>query len=365
MSIDRSNYEVWFIDWLDGNLNSFQTKELNNFLDLNPDLKEEFKDLSNIPLVSPEYQFQFKSVLKKSVEQVTESQFEFLSAAYLEKDLSDLQKSEIDEIIAKDPQKKRIFELINKTILSPSNIKYKYKKQLIKHTPVQKIIRLSVIGLSAAAVIAIIIATYITLPRNIKNNINTEALVTKPVMNPELPSNKNNTALAQSSGNILTEVNKKSENKFIANKSDQIQSLIPLEVDNNTLDSELRITYEAGVEKIKTIEFNGLNRSTITNELALSYIYVGDEEPENERSKIGKYIAKTFREKILKEKTPPDSPLKAYEIAEAGVTGINKLFGWEMALDKKSDENGDLKSVYFSSRIIKFNAPVKKSEPLP
>ena len=108
-----------------------------------------------------------------------------------------------------------------------------------------------------------------------------------------------------------------------------------------------------------------MNRSTVTNELALSYIYVRDEEPENERSKIGKYLAKTFREKMLKEKTPPDSPLKAYEIAEAGVTGINKLFGWEMALDRKSDENGDLKSVYFSSRIIKFNAPVKKSEPLP
>jgi hypothetical protein len=82
------------------------------------------------------------------------------------------------------------------------------------------------------------------------------------------------------------------------------------------------------------------------------------------RSKFSRFIAKTFREKILREKTGKDSPLKGYEIAEAGVSGLNKLLGWEMALDEKKDENGELRSVYFSSRILKFNAPVKKSEPL-
>jgi hypothetical protein len=35
-----------------------------------------------------------------------------------------------------------------------------------------------------------------------------------------------------------------------------------------------------------------------------------------------------------------------------------------MELDKKNNEKGEPKSVYFSSKILKFNAPVKKSEPL-
>jgi hypothetical protein len=86
---------------------------------------------------------------------------------------------------------------------------------------------------------------------------------------------------------------------------------------------------------------------------------------EDGRSKLSRFIAKNFREKILKENTSKDSPLKAYEIAEAGVTGLNKLLGWEMALDERNDENGELKSVYFSSKILKFNTPVKKTEPLP
>ena len=41
---------------------------------------------------------------------------------------------------------------------------------------------------------------------------------------------------------------------------------------------------------------------------------------------------------------------------------LYKLLGWEMALDERKDLNGQLKSVYFSSKILKFNAPVKNSE---
>ena len=96
------------------------------------------------------------------------------------------------------------------------------------------------------------------------------------------------------------------------------------------------------------------------NEYRLTYHLVNQWHTENGISVIGKAFLK---DELLKEKTPPDSPLKGYEIAEAGVEGLNKLFGWEMALDKKNDQNGQLKSVYFSSKILKFNAPVKKSEP--
>jgi hypothetical protein len=83
---------------------------------------------------------------------------------------------------------------------------------------------------------------------------------------------------------------------------------------------------------------------------------------EEERTKIGRFIAKTIREKFLREKTPADNPLKGYEIAKVGVAGLNKLMGWEMALDERKDPEGNLKSVYFSSKLLKFNAPVKKTE---
>jgi hypothetical protein len=365
MNIDRSNYEVWFIDWLDGNLKSFQTKELYSFLDLNPDLKGEFNDLTNIHLLSGELQYPFKDDLKRSADEISELQFEYLCTARLENDLSELQKSELDEIIANDGEKKRISEQINKTRLSPLNINYKHKKQLLKLTPAQGIIRLSIIGLSAAAVITLIITTYLSVPHSPGDNKTNEAVIIIPNNNLMQPSNEKIPDIIESPDNKLSETAKITVKISALFRPDQTTAPLEDLAENSLEDSAVRNNAEPGVEKIKVIELSMLSNSTNRNDLASSYIYVPDEEPDNERSKIGKYIAKTFREKFLKEKTPPDSPLKGYEIAEAGVSGINKIFGWEMALDKKNDQNGNLKSVYFSSRILKFNAPVKKSEPLP
>lgn len=46
MQIDRSNYEIWLIDWLDENLNEIQIEQLQLFLRDNPDLKEEIEELT-------------------------------------------------------------------------------------------------------------------------------------------------------------------------------------------------------------------------------------------------------------------------------------------------------------------------------
>jgi len=53
--------------------------------------------------------------------------------------------------------------------------------------------------------------------------------------------------------------------------------------------------------------------------------------------------------------------VESFEIAQAGITGLNKLFGWEIALNKNTDTNGEIRSYNYSSRLLKFNAPVKKS----
>jgi hypothetical protein len=77
---------------------------------------------------------------------------------------------------------------------------------------------------------------------------------------------------------------------------------------------------------------------------------------------INAFVARVFREKILKSKTTEAGSVKIYEVADVGINGLNKLFGWQMSLQKTRDEKGDLKSLYFSSKILKFNAPVKKSQ---
>jgi hypothetical protein len=353
MLIDRSNYELWLIDWIDGNLNNQQIEELLAFLNCNPDIQEEFEELTSVILKPLETKFLKKESLKKSFRELSESQFEYLSIAFLENDISPDQRSELEEIIEKDPEKLRIFDLIQKTKLIAPDILYSHKHQLIRQPLRQKVIRWSLIGLSAAATIAIVILSFLAIQHPLTDNDGIGKL-----------------------SDLDTTFNTSAKPIFSITKT------IPV----------FRRDGKSSVSTIKTIET--IKPDSITNELvliskfdspgkilppplseqialALPNILISQTSPqiftpiEDEISNVGRFIARVFREKILKENTIKTSPLEAFEIAEAGVTGLNKLFGWEMALNKNIDEDGKPGSVYFSSRLLKFNTPAKKTEIVP
>ncbi|MCX6320911.1 MAG: hypothetical protein NTX93_03790 [Bacteroidia bacterium] len=366
MKIDRSNYEIWLIDWLDDNLSDLQVEQLKFFLSENPELKEEFDELTSLSLKPSDKTFQHKDHLKKSTSDLSVSQFEYLCVAYLENDLSAGQQTELNEIIDQDPEKKRTFELIQKMRLAPAGISYKHKSQLIKRTPAQRVIRLSAIVLSAAAVIAILIMTYFVIPRNLPDETNTTT------QNIVIDSSLFKRAVDKVPDKIITDKKPvipklKRENLFAGvpkNNSVITQSDLTAFMPNDSLlrnpdDPEIQL------KKIPVYAEIDLKERSVSNTLVASNSNLIIPTYDDERSNLSRFIAKTFRQKILKENISLDSPLKGYEIAEAGVTGLNKLLGWEMALDKNNDENGELRSVYFSSKILKFNAPVKKNEPLP
>jgi hypothetical protein len=366
MQIDRSNYEIWIIDWLDGNLSDHQAEELKLFLVENPDIREEFEELSSFRLKPSQESFLHKSALKKGIPDLSASQFEYLCVAYLENDLSDNQRTELLQIIGNDPEKKRNFELIQKARLSPKKVNFEHKKQLIKRTPFQKVIRMSVIGLSAAATVALIITAWLLIPRNITEKTNISSQNTIPDTTNERPQSQINQE-KQDANNIVAVTNRKKENTFNKVKGN-ITVNIPPDILTNSEDDSLRTNTrnnEMSVIKIRIQAEINLFQVTEGNKLiALSLSPVAIDYDDG-RSNIGKFISRTFRDKILREKKVNDTPLKPYEIAEAGITGLNKLLGWEMALNEKTDVDGNVKSIYFSSRMLKFNAPVKKSEPLP
>jgi hypothetical protein len=367
MQIDRSNYEIWFIDWLDGNLSSMQADQLKLFLSQNPDLREEFNELTAVSIVPYHISFPDKNQLKRSASDITPSQFEHLCVAFLENDLSVSQQTELKEIIDTSTEKKETFDLIQKTRLTPTEIKYKHKSLLLKRTSIQKVIRLSVTGLSAAAAIALIIILFSTFPENIslKSNKSAQNLVSDSTL--QRPSS------VIKRDNINTDIAIESVTQRRDSKIAKIQNKSHINTYSDFTnaisdDSSVKKTdnQQVTVNKVPVSIHVFLDKGIISsNTLITSNSIEINPEVEEERSKIGRFISKTFREKLLKEKTPTDKPLKGYEIAAVGVSGINKLFGWEMALNEKNDENGQIKSVYFSSKILKFSAPVKNSEPKP
>ena len=348
MQIDRSNYEIWIIDWLDGNLNDRQVKQLKLFLDQNNDLRVEFDELTPVKLLSPASSFRYKERLKKSPSDISKSQFEFLCAAFLENDLSISQQTELEEIVNTYPDRKKTFDQIQRTILAPERINYKHKRLLLKRTTLQKVIRLSVTGLSTAAAISLLIIAYPVIHRatSLKLNSSAHNLVSDSTLQRPAP------VLAADK---------------IIKESRPLPAVPPAppSASSGQAQGEYRIIdrQEKRVSKVPVYPQVDLGKGIVSNTLIASNPTFNNTDVEDERSRAGRFISKTFRQKFLKEKTPADSRLKPYEIAGAGISGLNKLFGWQMALDIKNDENGQPKSLYFSSKILKINAPVKKIEP--
>ena len=353
MKISRSNYEIWFTDWLDGNLSPSQSEEFEIFLTENPDLREEFTGLSEFNLKPLTSTFPLKEQMKKPEREMSHAQFEILCAAWFEKDLSSEQQTDLLEMIDSDPEKRKAFDLIGKMRIVPPAIQFRNKKKLFRRTTTAILIRLSLTALSAAAVIAVVLLTGVlkqrAQPGKITNVAETVSNVSNEKTEPDLPAR--------------IQFDPQSGSKSTSNLP-SVARLEPVEKAAGIIEDHSPVITRNPliIEKIAFHVTPVISENPDADSLVPTIIEPGAEVLYDDRSRIGKFIAHTFRDRILKEDIPEDTPLKGYEIAEAGIGGLNKLFGWEMALTRNNDENGELKSLYFSSRTIKFNAPVKNIE---
>lgn len=363
MKIDSTNYEIWLMDWIDGNLNPIQTEQFRLFLSKHPELLEEYEDLTTFNLKPFSDRFAHKDLLIKSSADLNISQFELLCIASLEKDLSPEQEAEVIEAINNDTEKKRSFELIRQTKLSATEARFKNKNKLFKRTRSQNVFRLSAIGLSTAAAIALIIITYFSAPRSSSEIINStgQNILVDNIL--ENPRSDIQTVTNSVENRTVLNIQKNSRPLEEKNNSGLIRS------DSSAVSSENSLLRDPESSGFLLKKVPVSSDVQITNTLSINILVKSKFPPmssnnADERNKLQRFIAKTFREKLLKENPSPDTPLKGYEFAEAGVSGLNKLLGWEMALDVNNDSNGELKSVYFNSKILKFKTPVKKAEPL-
>jgi hypothetical protein len=363
MKIDRSNYEIWFIDWLDGKLNDYQLEQLNLFLSENPTLQEELK-ATDIPIIiPPANEFKGKSRLNRTPGEITESQFEYLCVANAENDLLPEELDEFDQIISANSQRRRISELYIKLKLKAPYIRYLNKKKLLKKTPLQKTLRFSFALLSAAATVALLITISIFISGNEKESKeNITQLITNEggTYRKDIPLKKDNIApeLNQSREAAIskTQVIFTNEVLAVAGQQDPAENEITESLNESLITERIHRAEVPSISDIITLH------ETHIDNLALIPLSFEIHVQSDERWAAGRYLAKLFRDKILKDDEIDDSPIKGYEIAEAGVTGLNKLLGWEMAFEKNCDENGELKSIYFSSKILKVQTPVNRTE---
>jgi hypothetical protein len=158
--ITRDNYESWFLDYLEGNLEVNRIDEFLHFISLNPDLEEELQLFDHVGPEETELNFSDKRKLYKELLDKQEV-FEQTAVGYVGGDLNEDELSSFVQYLKKYPSKNGDLSLFKNTILTPDlsvvfeNKKLLYRKPVIPAV-IKMLTRIAAIVLLCIAVIPLI-----------------------------------------------------------------------------------------------------------------------------------------------------------------------------------------------------------------
>lgn len=351
MKITRENYEAFFIDYLEGNLDKSLVDDFIEFLQNNPDLKKELALFEPISLEPEAISFQKKNVLYKE-KLDSENEFNNAAIASLEGDLSPEGKKEFENYLARHPEKTKDLTLFAKTKLLPDEtIVFNKKNKLYRKSLTRTILLWS--G-RAAAVLILVLAIFSLLDNGSQKQLNKNELAVvekKTEKKVEVPKNnqlplqtikkdslKTKTITPRPNPVIKKTESEKTPNKKLREqnrgrleKDEIIISRIPVEVPSklNPLTASLAIaTPKANLAVIK------LNKPPID-----PYMY-------EER----------LLADIVKEKTGI-KPFSFRKITRAGLNLVSDFTKDNFTYE--TNNSGKVTEYRYNSRLVAFSIPTK------
>lgn len=238
--INRNNYEIWFLDFAEGQLSQDEISVLYDFLDHNPGLKSEFEEFEEIKLEEEVFKFNNKEKLKQevSIEKIDGlSDFEVLTIKKIEGDISEKEERELKSMLLFSSEYQREFEIFDKTKLNPSeSFTYKNKESLKRKS--RAVIPLWAKYVSSLAAMILLILFVNKVIRNNNSNKSDTTIVqnVEPINN-----NKNNSVETTINPNQTREFKQPIINRepLIHNRinATNAESIVIHENQNKTLDN--------------------------------------------------------------------------------------------------------------------------------
>ncbi len=343
MKITRDNYEPFFLDYLEGNLEETMIYQFLDFLELNPDLKEELQLFDNIHLPEEQVAFSGKQHLYKSA-QDEKSAFEMKTIAYMEGDLKDEERESFETYIAAHPELQKEYDLFGKTrLIADTSIKFPQKQKLYRK--LGTIIALTWVARAAAVVVLIWGINSLFQPgsEKIGTNVIPEIALVKPQskpaeikIEPEKIIQENeiaqNTAVKVSQKPVIVQEQannpeQQAEVEEISQERDltELNEISPIlaMLESETFETQLAVSHEINVEKI-----NDPRILTIDEFLASRAKKVGNEGLNS--------VQRIFR---------------------TGLNVVSELSGDRIGYNVK---DGKVSSLEFESRLMAFSIPLEK-----
>ncbi len=198
MNINRTNYENYFLLYVDGELSTLEMQAVDRFTAENTDLQLELQILLDTKLL-PENTGHFvdKHLLYRSSEHtINEFNYEEQFLLFIDEELSNEGKEQTIQFVAAHPELNKSLELLKQTILPVENIIFPNKELLFRKADRKPI----VIGWRSLAVAAAMIGMIFFVWNLIPNTeINTSVVKINPIQpSPNKPAALNNAAIENS-----------------------------------------------------------------------------------------------------------------------------------------------------------------------
>ncbi|TVR71654.1 MAG: hypothetical protein EA408_08400 [Marinilabiliales bacterium] len=357
MQLNRKNYEAYLLDMAEGKLTREEEELLMQFLEANPGLEAD-TDLAGITLEAPSVEFIRKEDLKKGglAAKVTHGNFEQFCIAAAEGDLDEDSLDALKGFLEGNPEyikDAKLFELLK---LKPDkSVIFKYKKSILKHALPHKkgaghIRRLLYRSVSIAATIAILISAGFFAGHLFRNDT--------PALAPERRMASWPAERVRSEEIIF-------ENVRIIPADHEIlltQQIVESEL-SEAPSEEIHFSRELFTIAPLTVRSQGPvllkhsqpaeNHPDLAGLYTPSFVFDGREAAATGSlvSRLTNLVARVADDEV-KER------LTFWDVADAGVKGINSITGTEMRLERELDPDGQVVSLAFNSRLVAFERTV-------
>jgi hypothetical protein len=334
MAIHKHNYEIYFIDYHEGNLLPGREEELMAFLEANPDLKKEFDEYFAEPLLAdPNIIFRNKKSLKKEESIPEFSKYDQMAIAYLEGDLSADDKLRADSMLDEDDNFQELHEHYLRTrSIADYSITYPDKTELKKKSNVAFLLPQYLRYAAAAAIVILIgITAYFRFSPADDTRITSlpQRLETRPSGHIELQADY---LVLKSRNDVPSAVQMSWREEGIP--PFRLASIHPL-----TITPSAQGAYAAVILTPRAYPVSG------------SDVFAMNKE-EKQKSLVGKIFSgffnkasESFSIENSSRQAGKSENLSIWDIADLGMKGINVLGDHDYTLVRKYNEEGNVKGV--------------------
>ncbi len=332
--------------YFEGSATDSESIKAEEYLIRHPEVMARYEEKNILPLKPfADDIFDGRSSIR-SASEYDDEQFLLLAAAAAEGDLADPMMADFLEIIEADQERKAVAQSFELLRLKPGKERWPGGKKMIRsHSFGNNIKAVSMtIGIAAAVCGLLLFGPA----------INRELIVPSQSLSLAIPST---TEAEANRSDILIQagmaVRKVSPVK--AHESNGFRKVsTPVNLIPQTMPEELPVyekrlvgSFGAVLPELEAEKYTGLATVTPRN------------IPPNQQKKLLDNWMITgltnMAISVAEEKKDKD----AVDFAGHRIEEINRLLGWDMQLEKKLDENGELKAVSFQSGLLCFSAPVK------